>query len=102
MRMIKCGAKQRAAVQAARELTSQLLHSSDRRHLWHVFLQHFEILEQQSAFVFQCWLKQISAMHCIFDLPKYPRIGHGAATDQNAVAACFAKAIERMLNRSYI
>jgi len=44
--MIEGGAKQRAALQAARELSGKLLHPSDRRHLRHVFTQHVEVFEQ--------------------------------------------------------
>ncbi len=38
-------------------------------------------------------------MNGIFDLAKYPGVGHRAAADQNPIAAGFAKAIERLLNR---
>jgi len=44
--MIERRAEQRAALQTARKLPRQLLHSSNRRHPRHVLLKHFKVLEQ--------------------------------------------------------
>jgi len=43
--VIKCGAKQRAALESARELSRELFHAPDRRELGHVFPQHIEIFK---------------------------------------------------------
>src|SRR5205807_5622620 len=97
--MIKGGAKQRATSQSARELSRELFHSSDRRHLRHVFTQHVEILQQQRSLVLQRRLKGFAVMHRILNLTKDPWVSHRATADQNSVAASFAKAIERLLDR---
>src|ERR1044071_4385709 len=96
--MIKRRAEKRAALQATRELSGELFHASNRRQLGHVLLQHFEILEQQRALVFQRWLKRFAAAHRVFDLPKDPGIGHGATADEHSITARAAKAIECLLN----
>jgi len=43
--MIERRTKQRAALQAARELSGELLHASDCRQLRHVLLEHFKIFQ---------------------------------------------------------
>src|SRR5205807_10051934 len=100
--MIKGGAKQCAAPQSARELSRELFHSSDRRHLRHVFTQHVEILQQQRSLVLQRRLEGFAVMHRILNLTKDPRVCHRAAADQDSIAAGFAKAIERLLDRADI
>jgi hypothetical protein len=102
MRVIKGGPEQRAALEATRELTGELLHSTNSCQLGHVLLQHVEIFEQQRAFVFQRRLKRFAPVHCIFDLAKDPGVGHRAAANQNSVAAGIAKAIESLLNCGHV
>src|SRR2546423_14101557 len=100
--MVERGAKQRAALQAARELPGELLHSSDRGQLRHVFAQHVKVFEQQRALVLQRWLKRFKSIHSVFYLPKDPRIRHRAATNQNSITTGFFKSIERLFDRHYV
>src|SRR5687767_5152730 len=100
--MIEGGAEQRAALQAARELSGQLLHSSHRRYLRHVLLQHFKVFEQQNTLVFERRLKRLATVHHVFDLPEDPRIGHRATSNEHAVTASLAKTIECLLNRRHV
>ena len=51
VRMIDRGAEQRTALQAARELSRQLLHPVDGRCLRHIFAQHVEVFVQDRALV---------------------------------------------------
>src|SRR5206468_12958335 len=99
MRMIERGAKQRASLQTARELSGKLLHAPNCGQLRHILLQHFEVLEQQRALVFERRLKRLAAVRGIFDLSKDPGVRHRAPSDQNSIATGFAKSIKSLLNR---
>src|SRR6266851_847278 len=88
------GAEERASLQATRELSCQLLHAIYRRLLWHIFAQHVEIFEQNRTLVSQRRLKDLPAVHGIFNLAKDPGIGHCPASNQNAITACLVKSGE--------
>jgi hypothetical protein len=100
--MIECRAKQRAALQATRKLSGELLHAANRRQLRHVFAQHVKVFEQHGALIFERWLERFASLHRVFNLPKDPGVGHRAAPNQDTVTSCVAKPIEGLLNRSYV
>jgi hypothetical protein len=97
--MIECRPKQRAALQAACELSGELLHAPNRGQLRHVQLQHLEVFQQQRALIIEGRLKRLAPTHRVFDLAEDPRIRHCAATDQDSIATGIAKSIEGLLNR---
>src|SRR6476619_6650933 len=100
--MIDRRTEQRATLQAARELSSELLHAIDGGSLGHVFSQHIEVLMQNRPFVSQCRFEDFPTVNRVFNLPKDPWIRHRAATNQNSVATGFPKLRKCAFDRRHI
>src|ERR1700730_17678222 len=96
--MIDSRAEQCAALKAASELAGELFHATNGRDFRHVFTQHFKVFKQDGPFVIQRWPEDLAAVNFVFDLAKDPGVGHRSATNQQAVAAGFAKTIERLFD----